>query len=1726
MSKNRTHGGIRGRLRRGICGVLCLALLLGLLPAAAMPAQAAASRQSWAMPYMEQLVDWGVMRGDVGGNLAPERNITRAEFVTLVNRAYGYTRTGGTPFTDVRSGDWYAQDIDIAYNMGYFKGTSPTTASPLAPVTREQAAVLLTRNLMLQETVGETLGFSDSRTLAEWSRGLIGAAAANGVINGYADGSFRPRNNISRGEVAAMLVRSIGTPISEAGDYDLGSVYGNVTVSSSGVNLRNSVITGNLLLTGGVDLGEVLLENVTVLGQIIVSGAGESNSSQSSVLLRNVEADEMVVDSISNQFVTIRAEGNTSIGTTKVRTNAYVDDSSLPGFGLSYIELDGDNGSLLQLAGNVKEVVNKTPSSNLQIVQGSADKVTVDEKAVGSNVLVDTGTRVGELNLDVGANVTGDGDIKDLNVGAAGSTVTELPDSIYIRPGINADINGSNMNSTQAAESSADPRLLAGYPKVKEVAPTSATAVFSTNKAGTVYWALSAVADGSVGEEDLISPPVYGGKAVKSGNLKATASKTEYTAKLSGLTTDGSYYLSAMLVDDRGNHSPVKVTAFTTPDSTVPAFTSGYPRITRDTTEAGTAQVTAMTNKDCLLYYALLPSGSTAPKAQDFKSAAINGNLGYGSVDMVKNVTQPINVNSVTLDEQTKYDLYLWLTDYNGAKSSAVKKLTFTTRDETPPVITYLEQDLGRTTATAVGVTYSLDEPGTLYWAIYPDDGSNPFVLEFGDDETSDKWKDVKAKAFVKSGLSATKKGKSNASKAATEISYAISGLNSKTTGTTSYMLYVVAEDKAGNLCAKVEARNVRTLDDIPPKVHQEFTDVDTENPNEATADTDIRLVFDERVQGDPIKEEEFKALYDKVTQTTGAEQDAARDALATALKNHIKMWQVAANGREELAKIRPDDLKDGNTEWVVDYRYATVTMEDGNMVVTLPTTKDDNSDGLGPSALNLKSGATYFFVLSGIYDMALKPNPLNKKNPLRLDNFRIVFAHVSVNRSQSVAINAASGLPAGHVAPPFDIDFNFTVEPEAVDAVQEAMMWDMLIWSDRTMDYELYSRPKPAEGALDDGLGWVYEGSASVIASGLEDGFVYSSFHRVIKNQRTFPQLVTMGSVHGDREYAIRVTNVGSSNVDGINVKISIEAGYHTGLTNVADGSRKSHLDAAKTTDGVATISRPEQRLLYKELRDSTPPKFNDNYPVIRAGDISASIDVMLDKAGYVYWVAVPMDSVTAPTLDNSLPMKGQEDKITEYNNRVPPTALGLGKNWSDSGKIVDAAGSANAPLTASGKPVLSTIPTQGPTADKNNKDVITNDHRYYLAAPDRATVVALAQEGNSGTRRGGVTERLRPNIAGDTITLSDLQPDTVYLLYVVTANTSDSYEANAEVYRFTTEKAVRPGIDAEIFGTSVKISIYQTPTANLDYMLVLRGNEPEGFSDLFTKHVAASDVNTVTGLYGADFTVLDAMCRPVTSGGDYQGTVFDEYATTAAKNTFASRIRNSQPSSTIVMKSPSGNNTFTQANNTVQGKNMVKCTGMVGINNYTFIAVGKSTMGSGDAFRAIYSVHNDDNEQPKVDVNFSSIEVLEWDTTDPNAVKIKDGIITLAFSEDLYARPSADKKPIPVDNCKLAATGHANTTYAAIGGLVTSGGAIQVIGDDKHDKDVVEATAPISTVKLSVSGAGNGYTINFRNTLCDENGNGVGNTLSMKIIITKSGTGDNATYTATLDVPREWKK
>ena len=148
---------ITNAARRAASLWLCLAVLFGVSLTLTQTAEAA----SWMAPYLNQMKEWGVMKGDANGELHGERAITRAEFVAMLNRAFAYQEMGANPFTDVPDNAWYADDIRIAYKAGYFQGSSATTASPNALVTREQAVALVGRSLRLNITPGSTQDYQD-----------------------------------------------------------------------------------------------------------------------------------------------------------------------------------------------------------------------------------------------------------------------------------------------------------------------------------------------------------------------------------------------------------------------------------------------------------------------------------------------------------------------------------------------------------------------------------------------------------------------------------------------------------------------------------------------------------------------------------------------------------------------------------------------------------------------------------------------------------------------------------------------------------------------------------------------------------------------------------------------------------------------------------------------------------------------------------------------------------------------------------------------------------------------------------------------------------------------------------------------------------------------------------------------------------------------------------------------------------------------------------------------------------------------------------------------------------------------------------------------------------------------------------------------------------------------------------------------------------------------------
>ena len=116
---------------------------------------------------------------------------------------------GKLPFTDVRESDWFYEDVAFAYENGLFAGTSDTTFSPNASMTRAMLVTVLYR-LEGQPAVNGRSGFSDVQYNGYYEDAVTWAAD-NGIVNGTSTTTFSPNANVTREQMAAILYPYIRT---------------------------------------------------------------------------------------------------------------------------------------------------------------------------------------------------------------------------------------------------------------------------------------------------------------------------------------------------------------------------------------------------------------------------------------------------------------------------------------------------------------------------------------------------------------------------------------------------------------------------------------------------------------------------------------------------------------------------------------------------------------------------------------------------------------------------------------------------------------------------------------------------------------------------------------------------------------------------------------------------------------------------------------------------------------------------------------------------------------------------------------------------------------------------------------------------------------------------------------------------------------------------------------------------------------------------------------------------------------------------------------------------------------------------------------------------------------------------------------------------------------------------------------------------------------------------
>ena len=106
------------------------------------------------------------------------------------------------PFADVAKGSWYYEGVRYAYENGLMSGTGEGTFSPDLPTSRGMLVTILYR--LAGSPAAGSASFTDVAK-GRWYADGVSWASANGVVSGYPDGSFRPNDTITRGQMAAIL---------------------------------------------------------------------------------------------------------------------------------------------------------------------------------------------------------------------------------------------------------------------------------------------------------------------------------------------------------------------------------------------------------------------------------------------------------------------------------------------------------------------------------------------------------------------------------------------------------------------------------------------------------------------------------------------------------------------------------------------------------------------------------------------------------------------------------------------------------------------------------------------------------------------------------------------------------------------------------------------------------------------------------------------------------------------------------------------------------------------------------------------------------------------------------------------------------------------------------------------------------------------------------------------------------------------------------------------------------------------------------------------------------------------------------------------------------------------------------------------------------------------------------------------------------------------------------
>lgn len=200
-------------MKKIIALVMSLTMLILCIPVGAEGVGFPDVKESaWYYNAVNYCANKGIFNGNKDGTFAPNKSITRAEFVVALANysAEDISSEECVRFNDVKGSHWYYRATSWAANNGIVSGVSENSFAPSREITRQDLCVMLNNYLKykgIDAPADNSKLFADDSKIGSWAHKAVYTIKNAGIVSGMGQNNFEPRSKATRAQVAQMMMK-------------------------------------------------------------------------------------------------------------------------------------------------------------------------------------------------------------------------------------------------------------------------------------------------------------------------------------------------------------------------------------------------------------------------------------------------------------------------------------------------------------------------------------------------------------------------------------------------------------------------------------------------------------------------------------------------------------------------------------------------------------------------------------------------------------------------------------------------------------------------------------------------------------------------------------------------------------------------------------------------------------------------------------------------------------------------------------------------------------------------------------------------------------------------------------------------------------------------------------------------------------------------------------------------------------------------------------------------------------------------------------------------------------------------------------------------------------------------------------------------------------------------------------------------------------------------------